>query len=281
MRKKKMFGLGLLALGVFGLIIGVAAAMPPWTTSWDRGQNTSTTSYLSTYTGELNQDEIDGLLWMREEEKLARDVYLTLYEKWGLPIFNNIAQSEQMHTDMVLSLIEKYNLTDPATEEVGVFTNPELQALYNQLVEMGNQSVEDALKVGALIEETDIKDLEEWLAKTDNPDIQQVYENLMKGSENHLRAFTSTLEGYGITYEPQVISEDYYHEVISSTNSHGYGKMGDATVQRGHGRMSGRGMMNSQSTAHADGSSLSEIGQMLYNTYRWMRGFAYRFAHAI
>ncbi|ADT83759.1 hypothetical protein TERMP_00782 [Thermococcus barophilus MP] len=215
--RKKILSLGLLGL-MFGIIFGSVAAMPWWADTWDRGSNTTwDRPYVAIYGNDtLTQEEIDGLLWMREEEKLARDVYLTLYEMYGLQIFQNIASSEQMHMDAVLSLLEKYGIEDPAVDEVGVFTNPELQALYDQLIAMGSQSVEDALKVGALIEETDIKDLEEWIAKTDNADIIQVYENLMAGSENHLRAFTSVLQNYGITYEPQVISEDEYNEIISS-----------------------------------------------------------------
>ncbi|ACJ16636.1 Hypothetical protein TON_1148 [Thermococcus onnurineus NA1] len=169
-------------------------------------------------TEELTLDEIQAILYMREEEKLARDVYLTLYDKWGIPIFNNIARSEQMHMDMVLALIEKYNLTDPAEgKDIGEFTNPEIQALYDQLIEQGLQSEEAALKVGALIEEVDIKDLQEWLAKTDNEDIKYVFENLMMGSRNHLRAFTNVLSRqYGITYEPQILPQDEYEAVVSS-----------------------------------------------------------------
>ncbi|WP_324735979.1 DUF2202 domain-containing protein [Thermococcus sp. SY098] len=215
--RKKILSLGLLGL-MFGVIFGSVAAMPWWADTWDRGSNTTwDRPYAAIYGSDtLTQEEVDGLLWMREEEKLARDVYLTLYEMYGLQIFRNIANSEQMHMDAVLSLLEKYGIEDPAVDEVGVFTNPELQALYDQLIAMGSQSIEDALKVGALIEETDLKDLEEWIAKTDNADIIQVYENLMAGSENHLRAFTSVLQNYGITYEPQVISEDEYNEIISS-----------------------------------------------------------------
>ncbi|NJE12238.1 DUF2202 domain-containing protein [Thermococcus sp. LS2] len=231
--RNKILSLGLLGL-MFGIIFGSVAAMPWWTDAWDRGGSTTwDRPYVAIYENDtLTQEEIDGLLWMREEEKLARDVYLTLYEMYGLQIFQNIANSEQMHMDAVLTLLEKYGIEDPAVDEVGVFTNPELQALYDQLIAMGSQSVEDALNVGALIEETDIKDLEEWITKTDNADIIQVYENLMAGSENHLRAFTSVLQNYGVTYEPQVISEDEYNEIISSPMNTG---MGGVSGFRGRG----------------------------------------------
>ena len=166
--------------------------------------------------GELSEEEIRGLLYMREEEKLARDVYLVLYEKWGLPIFQNIARSEQTHMDAVKTLLDRYDLQDPVSDEIGVFTNPDLQALYDQLISQGSQSVVDALKVGALIEEVDIEDLKSWIAKTDNRDVILVYENLMKGSRNHLRAFTSQLESYGVTYEPQVLSIEEYNEIVGT-----------------------------------------------------------------
>ena len=65
-------------------------------------------------TDELSAEEAEGILYMREEEKLARDVYLTLHEKWEMPIFQNISSSEQTHTDAVKTLIDRYELDDPA-----------------------------------------------------------------------------------------------------------------------------------------------------------------------
>ncbi|MGD8605463.1 MAG: DUF2202 domain-containing protein, partial [Anaerolineales bacterium] len=105
-------------------------------------------------TGELTQDEVNSLLFMREEEKLAHDVYLELYEEWGLRIFQNIANSEQTHTEAVRTLLEAYDIDDPAEgAAVGVFINPDLQDLYDQLTAQGRQSLQDALLVGAAIEE--------------------------------------------------------------------------------------------------------------------------------
>lgn len=117
--------------------------------------------------GTLSDAEVEGLLYIREEEKLARDVYLALYEKWGLPIFQNLANSEQTHTDAVKTLLDRYDLEDPAAgKDVGVFTNPTLQGLYDQLVAEGKQSLANALRVGAAIEEIDVLDLEERIAQT-------------------------------------------------------------------------------------------------------------------
>ncbi len=166
----------------------------------------------------LSDDEVQAILEMREEEKLARDVYTKLYEMWGLPIFQNIARSEQTHTDAVKALIEKYGLEDPVKDDsVGAFSDPRFTELYNQLVEKGSKSIVDALKVGATVEDLDIKDLEDWLKVVDNEDVRLVFCNLMRGSRNHLRAFVGTLEQYGGTYAPQFISEEEYKAILSGS----------------------------------------------------------------
>ncbi len=166
----------------------------------------------------VSQDEANGLAYMREEEKLARDVYITLYQVWGQRVFNNISNSEQMHTNAIKTLIEKYNLTDPVVNDsVGVFQNEVLQGLFYQLTDTGRVSLINALKVGALIEEIDILDLQKELDEyVDNEDIQYVYENLMRGSRNHLRAFVRNLQAQGVIYSPVKLDIDTYNAIIES-----------------------------------------------------------------
>jgi hypothetical protein len=166
---------------------------------------------------ELDANEQAALLRMREEEKLAHDVYMALSAQWGLPIFENISQSEQTHMDALKTLIERYGLVDPASNAAGVFSDQELQGLYTALVARGSQSLGEALKVGAAIEEIDILDLEKSLSQTDNADVRQVYTNLENGSYNHLRAFVSTLfQQTGETYTPQYLEAGTYAGIISS-----------------------------------------------------------------
>lgn len=166
----------------------------------------------------LSATEEASLLFMREEEKLAHDIYTELYNKYPLQVFAHIADSEQTHTEAVLLLLDRYALTDPALNKgIGEFANPDLQALYNTLLTRGLQSEIEALKVGALVEEVDIADLKVQLAeKVDNQDITIVYENLMKGSRNHLRAFVKNLSVRGVTYLPEVLSLTDYNEIIDS-----------------------------------------------------------------
>lgn len=172
-------------------------------------------------------EEEQGLYVMREEEKLARDVYSALYGQWKLRPFSNIARSEQIHTTSVLTLLNRYSLTDPVgANGPGVFTNSLLQKLYNDLMAQGNISAVEALKVGAIIEEVDIADLQNHLKESDNADIVYVYTNLMCGSRNHLRAFVGNLRIRGIIYAPQYLSKTEFDEIIAGGMERGCGTNG-------------------------------------------------------
>ena len=188
-----------------------------------------------TVTGSLSDQETTDLLYMREEEKLAHDVYIYLYEMWGLPVFSNIAASESTHTASVLTLLNRYSIADPAQGLAeGQFQNTDLQALYDTLIKQGSLSLGDALKVGAAIEEIDILDLQDSIANTTQADIRLVYENLLAGSSNHLRAFVNTLQQTGETYQPQVLSAEEYQAILAGANTNGMG-------YGGQGQPSGRG----------------------------------------
>lgn len=170
----------------------------------------------------LSVREKENLVWMREEEKLARDVYMTLNETWNSQVFSNISSSEQQHMDAVLALLNKYNIPDPASQARGVFHDPALQQLYNTLVASGRTSLFKAFEAGANIEDLDLKDLQRVVSETDNADILLVYGSLQKGSRNHMRAFYRNLQKQGITYIPQYITQDELNAIISSPMERGY-----------------------------------------------------------
>ena len=158
--------------------------------------------------------EIEMLVFMREEEKLARDVYTTLHSVYPMPIFNNISNSEQFHMDRVLCLLNHYGIPDPAMTGVGEFSNSDLQALYNNLVAQGSASFIDALTVGATIEDLDIFDLEERINQTSNEAIITIFSHLKCGSGHHIRAFTRLLNNQNVVYTPQFISQQEYDDII-------------------------------------------------------------------
>jgi hypothetical protein len=168
--------------------------------------------------GSISAEENEGLVYMREEEKLAHDVYALMFDRWGISIFSNIASSEITHTEAIRSLLERYQLNDPVSEYIdGEFQNSSLQGLYDSLIASGSASAIDALLVGAEIEEIDLIDIQTQLNRvTENDDIILVYQNLMKGSRNHLRAFVRVLEGYGVSYQPGHLEQSVYDEIIQS-----------------------------------------------------------------
>jgi len=167
---------------------------------------------------DLSFDEKNGLTFMREEEKLARDVYDRFYDKYGRRVFNNIKSSEKRHTSAIKMLLDRYEIQDPAANaDKGEFLDQNLQELYDTLIAKGETSVEDALKVGALIEEVDIQDIQKHLDEyVDNKDIEFVYNNLLNGSYNHLRAFVRNLSRFGIEYVPQVLTQEQFKNIIEN-----------------------------------------------------------------
>lgn len=163
--------------------------------------------------------EAEQLAFMREEEKLARDVYLTLYEKWQQPVFKNISLSEQTHMDQVKCFLDAYGLPDSAKTEAGQFNNSVLQGLYDSLTARGMASLSEALRVGGEIEEVDIRDLRLVIDDTGIAEVKIMYGSLMSASENHLRAFVSNLLTLGESYATQVLSEQSVAAILSGDRS--------------------------------------------------------------
>jgi hypothetical protein len=195
----------------------------------------------------LDEIEATHLTFMRSEEKLARDVYLTLaalYE--GQPaadVFVNIGDgSEQTHTDAVRDMLDSYGLEDPnpdanvLPDNIGDFDGGEygwyFAEKYSALVASGSIDLVSALSVGALIEELDMGDIINCpkviieyednigdegcgLNYTDEKALKNLYTHLVDGSENHLRAFVKNIEQLtGVTYQAQILSQDAVDEIL-------------------------------------------------------------------
>ena len=143
----------------------------------------------------LRDSQRDNLLYIIEEEKVAKDVYKHFYQTWGERIFFKVANSEDRHIASIEKLLSKYKIDLPMTmDEEGIFTNEKLQSVYNELIAKGDISLKEALKVGIEIEETDIEDLEELLnAEVLNKTVENLYNRLLKGSYNHLGSFNRQL----------------------------------------------------------------------------------------
>jgi hypothetical protein len=197
----------------------------------------------------LSSDETAALSLLRLEEKLARDVYTTLSLQWDLPIFSRIARAEQRHMDLVGLLLARHELEDPVTDgAIGAFSEPGVATLYSELIEAGTTSLEDALRVGARVEDMDLADLDSLLKASPSADVALIAHNLAKGSRNHLRAFTGALDRQGATaYEPQYLNAAQLDAVLTAPRERGvvYDELG-ATMscegRQGRGRGNGRGV---------------------------------------
>lgn len=196
-------------------------------------------------TAVLTDSELASLLKMKEEEKLARDVYEVLYQKWGSQLFSNITVAENNHLNAIVLLLENYGATETTVGEAGKFTNAEVQTLYNKLVASGTVSIEEAYKTGSLIEEMDIKDMTVALSGTTNENVIMVFENLYRGSRNHLRAFSRQLISFGIVFTPVYISQSDYDLIVNSTMEKGkqYRMNGQGIGKKGQGK-NGSGSCN-------------------------------------
>jgi len=186
------------------------------------GGGSAGTSTLMTYLNSLpleilDPGEVAAIRYMRQEEKFARDVYLALHGMWGQRVFANIAAAEQQHMDLVLWLVNRYGIVDPIPGEIeGVFEEPAFGILYQFCLSYGSQSIENAMFLGAAIEDLDLFDLQNDLAQSDNSDIDTVYQNLAKGSRNHLRSFSAQLDALSVPYSAIFLSQAEIDAITTS-----------------------------------------------------------------
>jgi len=163
----------------------------------------------------LTAREKDGLIFIWEEEKAARDLYNGLYEKNNMTIFLDLVRSESSHMDQARVVMEKHGLILPP-DEPGVFQNQTLQEIHDQLLAEGLQSDQEALIVAATFEEISIMDLEKELSASQAEDVRTVYEGLLAGSRKHLRSYVSDLKDQGIEYQPRYLEAEEFQEIVKS-----------------------------------------------------------------
>lgn len=201
---KTQLRINLIGLALAIAVLAAASVTPAWAV---KGGVPATV--------ELSAEEAAMLTYMREEEKLARDVYLLMYETWDAAIFDKIADSEQQHMDTMLKKLDKYHLPDPALAQ-GEFTDEGLQEKYDELSGDGLNSYIDGLYVGATIEEIDMIDIQHAIDITIPVDLVVAYQHLLEGSKNHLRAYVGALETQGVVYAPQFISQELFDAIMEN-----------------------------------------------------------------
>lgn len=192
--------------------------------------------------GLITPEEEQALTYMREEEKLAHDVYTYMNNKYDHKVFRNISNAETRHGGFVKELLERYSVADPSDgKKEGEFVNTELAAIYTRLTEKGSISLNEALKCGAEIEELDIADLNTRIDQSTSPDVKQTLMNLRDGSYRHLQAFMRNLKANSDTYTPVHLTQIQFDEILKSDVTSGY-RCGDCTCgNNGNGKCDGTG----------------------------------------
>lgn len=167
---------------------------------------------------QLSDAEVNGILSLREEEKVAYDVYTFMFEKYESKVFKNIAENEKDHMDKIKELIDQYNLNDPLSgiaDQKGVFSSNKMKALYDEMIMAGNYGLLDALRAAARFEETDIVDLRKYLSSASDQTVINTYINLESGSQDHLRALVKDIKEEGISYKPSYLSKEDFDKIMS------------------------------------------------------------------
>ncbi len=190
---------------------------------------------------ELSSQAANELIRMREEEKLAHDVYLAMHEKWGAQVFG-IRNAELKHMGAMEKMLDRFGIEDPIVDQTpGVFTSELYSDLYVQLVESGSESLMDAFKVGAKIEELDLSDLRTAGVGVGDPVLVQVYGNLERATRNHLRAFAAQIQANGGSYEAEHLTQTEFDTIAASD------------FERGHGAGQGKGMGQDKALGQGNG----------------------------
>jgi hypothetical protein len=157
--------------------------------------------------------DVEGMRFIWEEEKTARDLYISFYRETNQSIFMNLVRSEQNHMDQVKSVMDRYGVSMPVPDQ-GALENQTLIQIYSDLLSRGNRSDEEALMAAAAFEEISIVDLQKEIAATDNQEVIVVYQGLLAGSKKHLRSYVNALKEQGIAYSPQYLSRAEFDDVM-------------------------------------------------------------------
>jgi len=196
----------------------------------------SVTDAISSEQSTLTQELKDSITYMYNEEKLAKDVYLNVYEMQKVEQLYNIAtKSEIKHEEAVEQLAVKYDLNItlyPDTQKPydkksldsygsGQYPVVAIQELYDMLYDKGIQSSKDALEVGCMVEVTDIDDLDKYIlqaTQSNASDALEVFDFLREGSYKHYWAFDKGLKDMGISNGCCSLGENYCHLEYPQTN---------------------------------------------------------------
>jgi len=156
------------------------------------------------------------LMYLHDQEKLARDINRTFYYTWGKPIFASIAESEQRHMNVLRAILDYYYLSALVeTDEVGVFGAHHHTEAFTDLVNQGEVSLTEAYRAVGYLEEWDIREIRGSIEFTQDQALIDTFSNLLAGARNHLRVFAARSNSLGYAYQAQMLKQSEVDDICS------------------------------------------------------------------
>lgn len=187
------------------------------------------------------------------EEKMAKDLYLNLYDtlfSTGVEVKSlaNVANnSEAQHQETMRALLEKYDLdisqVSSETDSIpngydgdvlelilsGQFPMTAVQTMYDELMSHAQNHSnlqQGALEAACMVEVVDVNDLNDSIQQANELGAYELvvaFENLRAGSYNHYWAFNNALVQMGVSSGCGVLGADYikdYPQVPKGNGNH-------------------------------------------------------------
>ncbi len=163
---------------------------------------------------QITETEAGDLQLLREEEKLARD----LFRDWSdrSELFGAVAHSKQLHFEIVGALLQRHQVTDRTLGGEGLYVFPQLQTLHQELLARGGSTELEALAAGAELHERDLVGLEEAAGRSQLEDVRASLAEIQRGARNHLRGCVEELALQGVDYAPRLLSPEAFAAIINS-----------------------------------------------------------------
>ncbi len=142
-------------------------------------------------------DLATGLQFAREEERMARDLYQALADKYdGALPFSRITLSEQRHFDAVGALLDRYDVADPADgRKAGSYADATLQNLYDGWLADGRSRSTRPTTSAWPWRSATSPTSRARSSRASRADVTQVFTALLNGSQHHLAAFEAAADG--------------------------------------------------------------------------------------
>jgi hypothetical protein len=165
----------------------------------------------------ISDKDKSSLIYFREEQKLAADAFASYFEIWENKLFFNAEVNEKGHIKKVISLLEYYEIEDPAGDnEKGKFINDSIKNEYFNIVSFGRQSLIHAYLGSAELAEKDIFETGNAISETDNEKIIEVYKALKGSSEKYLKIFIGKLKDNSVVYRPKYLKEEDFNKIVNT-----------------------------------------------------------------